>query len=128
MRCFEPQQAVAEAPTRLHQRQPGVFVAGSALVQTTLVLECHHGLMGGITELAEVVTARPQPSHAKPPLEITNRFAAFASPQWKGVTQGAVARNSSSSWSKAPLLFAPTSRLATSPLENTSNVGMLITL
>ena len=37
-------------------------------------------------------------------------------------------RNSSSSWSSWALPLAPTRRLCTSPPENTSSVGMLITL
>ena len=68
-----------------------------------------------------------EPGGGESAVQVTDRFAASTDGQRQRTRQEAVVRNSSSSWSRAPLLLAPTSRLDTSPPENTSSVGMLMT-
>ncbi len=97
-------------------------------MQATLALELGDRDVGGRAELAEGVAARRESGRAEATLQVTDRLAPLALAQREEVRQCVVARNSSSSWSRAPLLLAPTSRLDTSPPENTSRVGMLMTL
>lgn len=97
-------------------------------MQTAQPLERRHRFVGRSAELAGNVAVRDQSRSTEPALQVTDRVAALPLRQREPAGQCVVARNSSSSWSRVPLLLAPTRRLETSPPENTSNVGMLITL
>jgi len=67
-------------------------------------------------------TRRRKAGGTEAALQVADRFAPLTRGQWE------VARNSSSSWRRAPLPLAPTIFFFTSPSWSTSSVGMLITL
>ncbi len=91
-------------------------------MQTAFTLERAQGGFGGRRELTALVAEVGQEAGGtEAPLEIADGLAALATCQWE------VGRNSPSSSSSCPLPLAPTRRLDTSPLSNTSSVGMLIT-
>ena len=73
-------------------------------------------------ELAGLGADRAEPGGAEPALQVLDGVAVLPEGQLLET------RNSSSSWSSWDLPLAPTRRLLTSPPENTSSVGMLITL
>jgi hypothetical protein len=97
-------------------------------VQATQTLEGGDRLACRRAEVTGDVPVGWQTCRAEAPLQVTDRLAALSLPQWEVARQCVVARNSSSSWSRAPLLLAPTRRFETSPPENTRSVGMLMTL
>lgn len=124
----QDEQTVAETPSGLDERQPGGLVAVPTDVETTSELKRGDRLGRGHTEVARSVDGDSESRRAQAALQVADRFALLSRCQREVAGQRAVARNSSSSWSRAPLLLAPTSRLDTSPPENTSSVGMLMTL
>lgn len=128
LRRREDQEPIAETPAGLDEREPGVLVADTADVQAAAALELGDRLGRGLAEQPGDVDGRRQPGSAQPTLEIANGLAALTEREREPAGQCVVARNSSSSWSRVPLLLAPTSRFDTSPPENTSRVGMLMTL
>ena len=128
LRCGEDQEAVAQPPAGLDECHPGVLVAGPAGVQAAQALEVGHRLARGRAEVTGRISRRCHSRRTEAALEVADRLAALSLPQREVTRQCVVARNSSSSCSRAPLLLAPTSRFETSPPENTSSVGMLITL
>lgn len=91
--------------------------------QSTTLLKSNDSLLSGVT----VLTDRGYPgvevsSDRQATLEVPDRLTAVPGPQDEGL------RNSSNSCNSWPLPFAPTIRLRSSPLWNTSNVGILMTL
>ncbi len=124
----DQQQSITEAPPGFHQGEPCVFVAGTADMEAAKALERCHGTVCGHAEVAGRVATWLQSCRSESTLEVTNLFAVLAQREREKTRQCVVARNSSSSWRRAPLLLAPTSRLETSPPENTSRVGILMTL
>ena len=128
VRCTDQQEAVAQGPSRFGECQPGRLVAVPTGMETTLDLEVMDRLGGRRAEDTSLVVRGRVAGTTQPSLEVANCFTALTLGQWEEVRQVDVGRNSSSSWSRAPLLLAPTSRLETSPPENTSSVGMLMTL
>ena len=87
-----------------------------------MLLERLHGVAGRHAEDAGHGATGREPGGAEPALQIADGVAVLTRGQLEET------RNSSSSWSSWDLPLAPTSRLLTSPRENTSRVGMLITL
>ncbi len=128
LRSREDEEPVTEPPSGLDERHPRLFVARTTGVQAPLTLKSGHRLVRGRAESTGRIAGRRQSCRAEASLEVADRLAALSLPQREVTRQFVVARNSSSSWSRAPLLLAPTSRLETSPPENTSSVGMLMTL
>ena len=87
-----------------------------------MLLEVAHGLFGDRAKKTRLGTGRMEAGGAEAALQVADRFAPLTRGQWE------VARNSSSSWRRAPLPLAPTIFFFTSPSWSTSSVGMLITL
>ena len=87
-----------------------------------MLLERTDGVLRRDAELAGLGADRAEAGGAEPALEVLDGVAVLPEGQLLET------RNSSSSWSSWDLPLAPTRRLLTSPPENTSSVGMLITL
>ena len=86
------------------------------------MLELPERLSGARTEVPHLGGSRHEPGRCEPTLQVTDGLAALALGQWED------GRNSCNSCNRAPLPFAPTIFLATSPFWNTKSVGMLMTL
>jgi hypothetical protein len=116
----ELEVTIAEPPRGLDERQPRRLVTRAVVAQAAVTLErpnCR------FRRLAVLTTAgRDEPRRPEAALEIAYGVAVLPAGQREET------RNSSSSWSSWALPLAPTRRLCTSPPENTSSVGMLITL
>ena len=117
------EQAVSERPRGLDEGGPGVGVATTMRIQSSLSLEIDDGRFGhGAQEPGFSATRGEVTGQDQTALEVPDRLTALADPQFDGV------RNSSNSWSIWPLPLAPTIRLRNSPSWKTSRVGILITL
>jgi hypothetical protein len=120
VRRHELEVTIAETPRGLDERQPRRLVTGAVVTQAAVTLErpdCR------FRRLAVLTTAsRGKPRRPEAALEVAYGVAVLPAGQREET------RNSSSSWSIWALPLAPTRRLCTSPPENTSSVGMLITL
>ena len=92
------------------------------LTQAVGALEGTHGGLGGGADSCRSRRRPGEAGAAEATLEVADGLAVLPGGQW------AETRNSSSSCSSWVLPIAPTSFLLISPPENTSIVGMLITL
>ncbi len=118
----EHEQPVAECPGRFDDRAPGVFVAVAGDPEATLILEPLDGRLGDSAKKGRLGTDGREPGGPEAALQVADGVAPLPWGQWE------VARNSSSSSSRAPLPLAPTIFFLTSPSCRTSRVGMLMTL
>ena len=116
------QQAIAELPRGLDERSPRLIVATAGGSQASIVLKCGERCLGERAKKTRLGAGRSESGRAEAALQVSDGLAALTRPQWELV------RNSSSSWSRAPLPLAPTIFFLTSPSCSTSSVGMLITL
>ena len=114
-------ESFTEVPSGLDERRPCRRVALAGLDEVSGTLEVDQGCGRRLAESTEFDIGHRQAERGQSTLEVADRLSRGPGGQWE------LLRNSSNSWSRALLLLAPTIRRRTSPPENSSIVGMLIT-
>ena len=119
----EEQQPIAEPPRGLYKCSPSGSIADAIDGYPSCLLKAAHGAFGdSAIHTWPAAGRRGEPGSTEAALKIADGLVVLTRGQRE------LARNSSSSCMSWPLPLAPTRRLAMTPLVNTSNVGMLITL